>query len=268
MFLTDVVTATNMNPTYYKFIPIFIKCWKKLFPYINIHIVVVADELIDELQPYKEHLKLFKPIDNVETSFIAQNIRLFYPALLKEAKGGIIITDMDMVPMNTSYYVEPIKDISNDKFVCYRPLSCVGKNEMVMCYNIAHRDTWSQIFNINTENDIIDRVLSIYQKDKYFGENANIHYKPYWITDQLYLYEKTQEWNVNTNNLVILKENLIVITTKNIYSTNIPENVFYRLWNTIPINFDILCENKYICDFHIPRKIKNNTLQDIVNKII
>ena len=151
MLLTDVVTATNMNPTYYKFIPVFIKCWKKLFPAINIHIVVVADELIDELQPYKEHLKLFKPIDNVETSFIAQNIRLFYPALLKEAKGGIIITDMDMVPMNTSYYVEPIKNISNDKFVCYRPLSCVGKNEMVICYNIAHQNTWSQIFNINTE---------------------------------------------------------------------------------------------------------------------
>ena len=164
---------------------------EKVFPSINIHIVVVADELIDELQPYKENLKLFKPIYNVETSFVAQNIRLFYPALLKEAKGGIIITDMDMVPMNTSYYVEPIKDISNDKFVCYRPLSCVGKNEMVICYNIAHQNTWSQIFNINTENDIIDRILSIYQKDKYYGENANIHYKPYWITDQLYLYEKT-----------------------------------------------------------------------------
>ena len=36
MLLTDVVTATNMNPTYYKFIPIFIKCWKRLFPSINI----------------------------------------------------------------------------------------------------------------------------------------------------------------------------------------------------------------------------------------
>ena len=70
----------------------------------------------------------------------------------------------------------------------------------IICYNIAHQDTWSQIFNINTENDIIDRILSIYQKDKYYGENANVHYKPYWITDQLYLYEKTQEWNIKTNN--------------------------------------------------------------------
>jgi hypothetical protein len=255
MFLTDVVTATNMNPTYYKFIPIFIKCWKKLFPSINIHIVVVADELIDELQPYKEHLKLFKPIDNVETSFIAQNIRLFYPALLKEAKGGIIITDMDMVPMNTSYYVEPIKDISNDKFVCYRPLSCVGKNEMVICYNIAHQNTWSQIFNINTENDIIDRILSIYQKDKYFGKNANIHYKPYWITDQLYLYEKTQEWNVKTNNLVILDD----------------KNMMNRIdkTNTNPFNMEehfVDISNGFYSDFHMFRPYDNYITQ--INRII
>ena len=255
MFLTDVVTATNMNPTYYKFIPVFIKCWKRLFPSINIHIVVVADELLDELQPYKEHLKLFKPIDNVETSFTAQNIRLFYPALLKEAKGGIIITDMDMVPMNTSYYVEPIKDISNDKFVCYRPLSCVGKNEMVICYNIAHRDTWSQIFNINTENDIIGRILSIYQKDKYFGENANIHYKPYWITDQLYLYEKTQEWNVKTNNLVILDD---INTMKRIDKTN-----------TNPFDVEqhfIRISNGFYSDFHMFRPYDNYMTQ--INRII
>ena len=255
MFLTDVVTATNMNPTYYKFIPIFIKCWKRLFPSINIHIVVVADEFIDELQPYKEHLKLFKPIDNVETSFIAQNIRLFYPALLKEAKGGIIITDMDMVPMNTSYYVEPIKDISNDKFVCYRPLSCVGKNEMVICYNIAHQNTWSQIFNINTENDIIDRILSIYQKDKYYGENANIHYKPYWITDQLYLYEKTQEWNVKTNNLVILDD---INTMKRIDKTN-----------TNPFDVEqhfIRISNGFYSDFHMFRPYDNYMTQ--INRII
>jgi hypothetical protein len=255
MLLTDVVTATNMNPTYYKFIPVFIKCWKKLFPSINIHIVVVADELIDELQPYKEHLKLFKPIDNVETSFIAQNIRLFYPALLKEAKGGIIITDMDMVPMNTSYYVEPIKDISNDKFVCYRPLSCVGKNEMVICYNIAHQNTWSQIFNINTENDIIDRILSIYQKDKYFGKNANIHYKPYWITDQLYLYEKTQEWNVKTNNLVILDD----------------KNMMKRIdkTNTNPFNMEehfVDISNGFYSDFHMFRPYDNYITQ--INRII
>ena len=55
MILTDVLTATDMNPMYYKFIPIFIRAWKRLFPEVNIHIILIADELIDELVPYSEN---------------------------------------------------------------------------------------------------------------------------------------------------------------------------------------------------------------------
>ena len=79
---------------------------EKLFPSINIHIVVVADELIDELQPYKENLKLFKPIYNVETSFVAQNIRYFIPYYSKKQKEESLLR-IWIYSMNTSYYVEP-----------------------------------------------------------------------------------------------------------------------------------------------------------------
>ena len=82
MKLTDVLTATDSNPLYYQFVPIFIRAWKKLFPSINIHIILIADIMIPELEEYKEYIKLFKPITGVKTSFIAQNIRLFYPCLL------------------------------------------------------------------------------------------------------------------------------------------------------------------------------------------
>jgi len=95
MILTDVLTATDLNPMYYNFIPIFIKAWRKLFPEINIHIILIANELIEELESYKAYIKLFKPIDGISTAFIAQNIRLFYPCLLNDAKGGILITDME-----------------------------------------------------------------------------------------------------------------------------------------------------------------------------
>ena len=256
MKLTDILTASNMNPDYYKFIPIFIKTWKKILPEVNIHIIVIADDLIKELIPYKEHIKLFSPIENIETSFIAQNIRLFYPALLKKAKGGILITDMDIIPMSKNYFIESITNIENNKFVCYRPLSCVGKNEMVMCYNIAHQNVWSEIFNINSLNDIVNTLLSINKKDKYIGENANVYYKPFWITDQLYLYEKTQEWNKLSNNLIILDNDKI--------------NKFTRL-DKIYINYytkDFIKNNNFI-DFHMPRPYNSykQTIDNIVELI-
>lgn len=242
MILTDVLTATNMNPQYYEFIPIFINVWKKLFPEINIHIILISDKINEILLPYKKYIKLFKPIPNIDEGFIAQNIRLFYPALLTSAKGGILITDMDMIPMNEIYYTEPIKNINDNKFVCYRPLSCVGTNEMVMCYNIAHQNVWREIFNINNQEDIINTIKSIYKKEKYYGENANKHYKPYWITDQLYLYEKTQEWNIIVKNLIILDDSKYMNRLDKINLNN--------------LNYNLMKENikkKLYSDFHMPR---------------
>ena len=43
MKLTDVLTATDTNPLYYKFVPIFIRAWKKLFPDVNIHIILICN---------------------------------------------------------------------------------------------------------------------------------------------------------------------------------------------------------------------------------
>ena len=40
-----------------------------------------------------------KPIENISTSFISQYIRILYPAILNY-KSGILITDIDMLPMN------------------------------------------------------------------------------------------------------------------------------------------------------------------------
>ena len=153
MKLTNVLVATNMNPLYYKFIPIFIKAWNKLFPNVKVTILVVAQELIDELLPYKDNIVLFPPIENMDTGFIAQNIRLLYPALM-DAEGGILITDMDILPMNRSYYIQSIASLEDSKFITYRPLRVVGKGEIAICYNIATPAIWKDIFNIHSMEDI------------------------------------------------------------------------------------------------------------------
>ena len=201
MELTNVLVGTNMNPLYYKFIPIFIKAWNKLFPNVKVTIVVVAKELVDELLPYKDNIVLFPPIENMNTAFIAQNIRLLYPALM-DAEGGILITDMDILPMNRRYYTESISSFDASKFITYRPLSVVGKGEIAMCYNIATKDVWSDIFNINTTKDIVDTLQYIYKNNYYAGTHGGAG----WNADQLYLYNKTQEWNKRTNYHIIMDD--------------------------------------------------------------
>jgi hypothetical protein len=255
MKLTDVLTATDTNPLYYKFVPIFIMAWEKLFPDINIHIILISVSIISELEPYSKYIKLFPPIPNVPSSFVAQNIRLFYPCLIK-SKGGILITDMDIIPMNRDYYTEPIKDIADDKFVCYRQLGCVGKNEMVICYNVAHPEVWRSVFSIKTEADILYIIKTVlYNNMNFVGHKET----PFWITDQLYLFHSTQLWNkkINVNKLVILNDDFCKF--KRLDRGNLPDS-------TVLIK---LIQSGQYTDYHMHRPYdKYKELNDNIVKLL
>ena len=92
---------------------------------------------------------MFEPIDNVLTSFTAQFIRLLYPCILNY-KNGVIITDMDMIPMNRTYYTENIKSFDNNKFIYFRENVLFEHKQLAMCYNVAVPKIWKDIFKINS----------------------------------------------------------------------------------------------------------------------
>jgi len=251
MILTDVLTATDLNPMYYKFIPIFIKTWKKLFPEINIHIILIANEIIEELEPYKEYIKLFAPIEGIKSASIAQIIRLLYPALIN-AHGGILITDMDMGPMNREYYIQPIKDIENTNFVCYRNGSDIGPNEIPMCYCIAHKSVWGNLFSINNYTSITS-FFQIYKSR--FIEVSGIPGHIGWNYDQLYLYNKVQTLK-KLNSVVILNDKITGmrrLDRSHLIYSNLTSDMIQCIKN-----------HKYT-DFHFPRPY--NLHEKIINTV-
>jgi GT2 family glycosyltransferase len=129
-----------------------------------------------------------------------------------------MITDMDMLPMNRSYYTENIKSFDNSKFIYLRENICFEYNQLAMCYNVAVPKIWSEIFEINSLEDIKNRIKTI-------GRHVE------WCTDQLVLYKRVMAWNNKTNNLICLKENtdipyrLILIDDK---STDPKINLFLK----------------------------------------
>jgi hypothetical protein len=201
MILDCVLTAVNDNPLYLDFVPYFIKCWNKLYPSVEVVIILLSDCIPGKLLNYSKNIILFKPIDNISTAFISQYIRILYPALLNKYKNGILITDMDIVPMNGTYYTEYIKSIDDDKFVYYRDHVCYP-NEIAICYNVAVSKIWSDIFNIYSVDDINDRLINVYKTIHYAG----CHGGPGWSTDQVDLCKYVMEWNKKTNNFVRLNE--------------------------------------------------------------
>ena len=120
MKLDCILTACNTNELYIDFIPIFIKSWTKLYPNVDIKIVLINDIIPTKFEEFKTNIILFNPIPTISTGFISQYIRLLYPCILNQYENGIMITDMDMIPMNKTYYTKNIENIDNNKFIYLR----------------------------------------------------------------------------------------------------------------------------------------------------
>jgi hypothetical protein len=201
MILDCVLTACNTNPKYIGSIPMFIKSWKKILPHVHVKIILIAESIPENISIYTDNIILFHPINGISTAFMSQYIRLLYPAML-DYKNGIIITDVDMIPMNNKYYTKSINNISDDKFIYMRNVLLENK-EIAMCYNVATNKTWCDIFKINTIDDIKERIISVYKTIVY----VDGHGQKGWATDQFDLYKYVMEWNKITNNLIILNDN-------------------------------------------------------------
>ena len=201
MKLDCVLTAVNDNKLYLDFIPIFIKTWNKLYPNVDLKIILISEKIPNEFIKYKNHIILFKPIKNVVTSFTAQIIRIYYPSILKY-NNGVLITDIDILPMNNKYYTKNIQNYDNNKFIYFRDHILLDKNQIIICYNVALPSTWQDIFKIYTTEDIRITIQNIYNKKKIIEGHGNKG----WNTDQRELYLNVMKWNSHTNNLICIDE--------------------------------------------------------------
>ena len=201
MKIDCVLTAVNDNPLYLEFIPIFIKTWNKLYPGIDVKIILIAHAIPEEYKEYANNIILFAPVDKVLTSFTSQFIRLLYPCIM-DYENAVLITDMDILPMNRTYYTEHIKEYANDKFVYYRGDHCFIYNQIAMCYNAATPKVWKEIFDIHSLEDIRDMLANV-SRNNVIEEG---HGKTGWFIDQIFLYERVMTWQKKTNNLVCLNE--------------------------------------------------------------
>ncbi len=248
MKLDCVVTACNSNKMYMDFIPLFISAWKKLYPDVDIKIILISETIPNDLKKYESYIILFKPIGNISTAFISQYIRLLYPAILNY-DNGIMITDMDMIPMNNKYYTQNIEKYDNDKFIYLRNV-LLNDKEIAMCYNVGLNKTWKDIFNINSTEDIKRSLITAYLKINY----VDGHGKSGWNTDQLDFYKYVMEWNNKTNNFIVLNDN---------------DTGFKRLdRNTFNLNGNLskLISSGYFSDYHCYRPYEQ--YKEINDKIV
>ena len=180
MKLTTVLASVNLNPEYYLFIPKQILFWKKFgIKFIGI---IVGNQIPNELEEYNENIILWDRNLHLNTSFVAQNLRIYYPSMIDLPDDELVmITDMDMLPMNGDYYKNGLEDYNTEDFIYYRH---VDGQQIYMCYNAAHPKTWGKVFNINSRDDIENIINETYDKN-YSGIPGHTG----WYTDQEIMYK-------------------------------------------------------------------------------
>jgi hypothetical protein len=181
MKLTTVLGSVNDNKDYYLFIPKQIKFWS-LFN-IKFIAIYVGDKIPVELKEYEKNIILWSKNKNLKSAYIAQNIRIYYPALLSLPDDEMVmITDMDMLPTNSSYYKDGLDKYNKQDFIYYRNID-IQEKQIYMCYNAAHPSLWSKLFKINNEDDI-ESILNLNYEQNYTGIPGDKG----WYIDQIILY--------------------------------------------------------------------------------
>jgi hypothetical protein len=186
MKLSCALVACNDNSHYLDFWQVVKKAWWDIVG-VPCLMIYVAETIPDKLaaDPAVIH---FKPIEGWKTATQAQVIRLLYPALLK-CDGAIVLSDMDMIPMQADFFHEGFAQFQPHQFVSLRGIDEYEK-QIYMCYVGATPQTWRDLFGIKTTDDIRSLMQTWSKNISADGEHGGIG----WCTDQQILYTTVKQW--------------------------------------------------------------------------
>jgi len=181
MFLSTVIASVNNNEKYYMFIPKQIKFWKRFG--IKFVAVYVGEKIPDVLLPCSENIILYDKNLDLNTAYLGQNLRIYLSCLLDLPDDEMVmITDMDMLPLNDVYFKTGLEKYTKEDFIYYR---YVDGDQIYTMYNAAHPSCWSKVFGIKTMEDIDIELRKNYNKN-YDGVPGSHG----WYIDQELLYRK------------------------------------------------------------------------------
>lgn len=198
--LTHVVVSSDLNERYLDLWPLASRAWQEIAG-VEPLLVLVADEVaVPSALRSDPNVRVFPPVAGVHTAFQAQCIRLLYPALLDGA-GGVVVADIDMVPLNRSYFHRPAGHVAETDFVAYRDLM-LSDREVPICYNAAAPRTWLELFGVAAMGEAAERLTEWAENLAYDGVPGGSG----WATDQRTLYRALIDFGARSRRVWILDD--------------------------------------------------------------
>ncbi len=187
--LKRVILSTNNNPDYIEFWPVVAPLWEAMGFRPTLALIASEDCPIDT--SIGDVIR-FDPIPGVAESLQAQVVRLFLPSLFPD--DGCLISDIDMIPVSRSYFIEGATRCLDDEFLVYRNLAPGYEKggRYPMCYMAAKGRVFGSIFGISN----YEQIAPLIQSWSAVGHG--------WSTDEIMVYAYAKEWERNGGNVVCL----------------------------------------------------------------
>lgn len=198
--LTRVLLACDLNRDYLNFWPSTRKAWTEIVGIEPLLVLVAEPERIPLELRADNGVVVFPPVEGVHSVLQAQCIRLLYPALL-DAPGAVLISDIDLFPLNPAYFHAPLASLDERYFVTYRDTR-LNRGEVPMAYNAASPATWGEIFDVASVDDVRSRLAEWGARGDYDGRPG----WEGWYRDQEILYESLTSWPAAPGRLWMLDD--------------------------------------------------------------
>jgi hypothetical protein len=190
------LVACDLNPRYLRSWALVRRAWREVANLEPMLVLVAAGNAVPAELSDDPAVRVFEPLPGIPTPLQAQCIRLLYPALL-EGPGAVLISDVELVPLDPSFFHSTIAGIDDRAFVAYRGDVLQPRPEIAIAYNAARPETWAEIFGVASVEDV-RRILATWGHGlEYDGERGGRG----WFTDQLVLHRFLLPWAERTRRL-------------------------------------------------------------------
>jgi hypothetical protein len=180
-----VIISSDDNPMYKDFYPIIAKRWHDLG--FKTYYVNITDKNSIEKNEWG-YLHNIKALDFVSTAFQSQVVRLFCSKFID---GNLLMSDIDMLPINKDYFLFNSKELTDENVVLYSGQPYGVNPFYPMCYVLSNSKTFIKFLEIQDLNfeEYCKMLLEKYGKK--------------WNTDENFMYDKFQ----NHHDKLIIKKN-------------------------------------------------------------
>jgi len=246
MEIDRVILSSNDNRDYLEFWNIVSEAWSENVG-IRPTLFVIGNEDLNLSTKYGD-VYYQTPSDSVPSAQQAQIIRFFGTTLFPD--DMCLISDLDMLPLQTRYFKDPVKSLDADNIIFYSADAYLPGNPAYpafpMCYMCATGNTFEKILRSNIHNFIPE--VETWMKHSYG-----------WYTDEKVFFQKWWNWVDKDERTVFLRRGFNNGSAITIGRVDRSEASAY--------DEGMLSSGGYI-DYHMPRPFSNyeEEINDILEK--